>query len=98
VEDDSNISTAHLPATWTRTDEWYNYRTNPRADVRVLASLDESSYTGGSMGDHPITWWHEYDGGRSWYTGLGHTEASYAEPEFTAMLLGGIRIAAGVAA
>ena len=76
VEDRGNASTAHLPPTWSRTDEWYNYRTNPRANVKVLASLDESSYTGGTMGgDHPITWCQNYGGGRSWYTGLGHTEA-----------------------
>ena len=96
VEDRSNASTAHLPPTWTRTDEWYNYRTNVRATAKVLASLDESSYTGGNMsGDHPITWCKNYDGGRAWYTGLGHTQESYADPDFTAMLLGGIKVAAG---
>ncbi|RAO51790.1 hypothetical protein LUPAC06_06475 [Micromonospora saelicesensis] len=99
VEDRANASTAHLPSTWTRTDEWYNYRTNPRSTVKVLANLDESSYTGGSMGgDHPITWCHSYGGGRSWYTGLGHTEQSYADPNFTRMLLGGIQVAAGAVA
>ena len=47
-------ATAHLPQTWTRTDEWYNYRTNPRSSAHVLATLDESSYSGGTMGaDHP---------------------------------------------
>ncbi|MFI7273272.1 ThuA domain-containing protein [Streptomyces sp. NPDC049879] len=96
VEDRANASTQHLPERWTRTDEWYDYRTNPRADVKVLASLDESTYDGGAMGeDHPITWCHDYAGGRAWYTGLGHTEESYADPAFTAMLLGGIRIASG---
>ncbi|MFC4585149.1 ThuA domain-containing protein [Sphaerisporangium corydalis] len=95
VEDRSNVSTSHLPQAWTRTDEWYNYRTNPRANVKVLARLDEASYTGGTMGDHPITWCQNYGGGRSWYTGLGHTEESYADPTFTTMLLGGIQIAAG---
>ncbi|GII55263.1 hypothetical protein Pth03_36520 [Planotetraspora thailandica] len=94
VEDRANASTAHLPQTWTRTDEWYNYRTNPRTGVKVLAGLDESSYSGGAMGgDHPITWCHDYMGGRAWYTGLGHTEESYADPNFTRMLLGGIQIA-----
>ncbi|MEU8268493.1 ThuA domain-containing protein [Sphaerisporangium sp. NPDC049002] len=95
VEDRSNVSTSHLAPTWTRTDEWYNYRTNPRANVKVLASLDETSYTGGTMGDHPITWCQNYGGGRSWYTGLGHTEESYADPAFTTMVLGGIQVAAG---
>jgi hypothetical protein len=64
--------------------------------VRVLLSLDESSYSGGTMsGDHPIAWCQNYRGGRAWYTGLGHTEESYADPNFTTMLLGGIKIAAG---
>ncbi|GIH09035.1 hypothetical protein Rhe02_71020 [Rhizocola hellebori] len=96
VEDRSNISTSHLPATWSRSDEWYNYRTNVRANAKVLANLNEASYTGGSMGgDHPITWCQNYGGGRSWYTGLGHTEATYTEVNFTRMLLGGIQFAAG---
>jgi type 1 glutamine amidotransferase len=95
VESPTNVSTAHLPTNWVRTDEWYNYQTNPRSAVRVLANLDEGSYSGGTMGDHPITWCQNYGGGRAWYTGLGHTEASYTEPNFTKMLLGGIQIAAG---
>lgn len=96
VEDRSTDGTAHLPQAWVRTDEWYDFRTNPRARVRVLMSVDESSYAGGSMaGDHPITWCQTYDGGRAWYTGLGHTARSYREPDFTRMLLGGIRMAAG---
>jgi type 1 glutamine amidotransferase len=95
VEDRTNASTAHLPQTWTRSDEWYNYRTNPRSRVRVLASLDEASYSGGSMGDHPITWCQNYGGGRAWYTGLGHTQQSYSEANFTRMLLGGLQIAGG---
>ncbi|WP_250212725.1 ThuA domain-containing protein [Acrocarpospora catenulata] len=94
VEDRANPSTSHLPPTWTRTDEWYNYRTNPRNAVKVLASLTESSYSGGTMGDHPITWCQDYQGGRAWYTGLGHTEESYADANFRTMLLGGIRVAA----
>ncbi|WP_407951891.1 family 16 glycoside hydrolase [Plantactinospora veratri] len=66
--------------------------------MKVLASLDESSYSGGSMGgDHPITWCQNYGGGRSWYTGLGNTDESYSDPLFTRMLLGGLRIAAGAA-
>lgn len=96
VEDNTHQSTKHLGTTWTRTDEWYDYRSNPRALVNVLLSLDETSYTGGTMGaDHPSAWYHDYDGGRSWYTGGGHTEASYIEPDFREHLLGGLRYAAG---
>ncbi|RCG24011.1 sugar-binding protein [Sphaerisporangium album] len=99
VDDQTHPSTTGLPAAWVRTDELYNYRTNPRGVARVLARLDESTYTGGSMGaDHPITWCHPFQGGRAWYTGLGHTQQSYAEPLFRGHVLGGIRWAAGVAA
>ncbi|CDR14772.1 hypothetical protein GCM10022420_082690 [Streptomyces iranensis] len=100
VEDHAHPATAHLGDTWVRTDEWYNYRTNPRgtATVHVLASLDESSYSGGTMnGDHPISWYQAYKGGRAFYTGLGHTKESYAEPAFRQHLLGGITYAMGVA-
>jgi uncharacterized protein len=97
VDDQTHPSTAHLPAAWTRTDEWYNYRTNVRGVAKVLARLDESTYSGGSMGsDHPIIWCQNYRGGRSWYTGLGHTQASYTEANFRNQLLGGIRWAAGM--
>ena len=96
VEDRAHPATAHLPEVWRRTDEPYDYRTNPRASVRVLATLDESSYTGGQMGaDHPITWCRTIGAGRSFYTGLGHTRESYAEDAFRQLLLGGIRYAAG---
>jgi type 1 glutamine amidotransferase len=99
VEDRTSAATSHLPATWTRTDEWYNYRANPRPNVHVLMRLNESSYTGGTMGaDHPITWCQNYRGGRAFYTGLGHTQESYADSNFTRMLLGGIQIAAGAVA
>jgi type 1 glutamine amidotransferase len=96
VEDRGHPATAHLDGVWERTDEWYDYRTNPRPTVRVLLSLVASSYTGGRMGaDHPIAWCHVYQGGRSFYTGGGHTSASYADPDFRAHLLGGLRYAAG---
>jgi len=95
VASQSNPATHHLASRWTRTDEWYNYRAQPREGVSVLLRLDESSYEGGSMGEsHPIAWCHEFDGGRAFYTGLGHTEASYAEPEFIEHILGGIQWAA----
>ncbi len=96
VADQVHPSTAHLPDRWVRTDEWYNYQANPRGNVHVLATLSESTYTGGADGfDHPIAWYHDYDGGRAWYTGLGHTDASYSEPLFLQHLLGGILYAAG---
>ncbi|MEU0089323.1 ThuA domain-containing protein [Kribbella sp. NPDC006257] len=96
VEDHNHPSTAHLGATWVRTDELYNYSTNPRPNVHVLINLDESTYTGGNMGDHPIAWYHAQGSGRSFYTGFGHTIESYSDAAFRKHLLGGIQYAAGV--
>jgi type 1 glutamine amidotransferase len=99
VEDGTHPSTMGLPPTWSRTDEWYDFRTNPRdvPGVHVLVSLDASSYSGGMMGaDHPWSWYHAYDGGRAWYTAGGHTIESYSEDLFLRHLLGGIQYAAGL--
>ncbi|RGA05595.1 glycosyl hydrolase [Microbispora triticiradicis] len=85
-----------LAAAWSRTDEWYNYRTNPRSTTHVLQTLDETSYSGGNMGDHPITWCHPQASGRSFYTGMGHSIQSYSEQGLRNLLLGGIRYAAGM--
>ncbi len=96
VEDRAHPATAHLPQVWNRTDEWYDYRTNARDTAHVLATLDESSYSGGTMGaDHPHAWCKTFDAGRSFYTGGGHTRESYADPVFRQHLLGGIRYTAG---
>ncbi|MER5457673.1 lectin [Micromonospora sp. NPDC002389] len=96
VEDRGHAATAHLPQNWVRTDEWYDFQTNARSGARVLANLNESTYSGGVMGaDHPIAWCKTVNSGRSFYTGGGHTQATYAEPAFRAHLLGGIRYAAG---
>jgi len=99
VEDRSHPATRHLPERWTRVDEHYNFDHNPRPDVHVLISLDESSYEVGedAMGDHPAAWIHEVDGGRAFYTALGHTKESYADEVFLRHLEGAITWAAGKA-
>lgn len=95
VEDRAHRSTRMLPADWKRRDEWYVYDRNPRGAVRVLASLDDATVEGADMGgDHPIAWYHEFEGGRAWYTGGGHTKESYSEPLFRQHLEGGILWAA----
>ncbi len=72
-----------LPNQWNKTDEWYNYKTPFPEHLEVVLSVDESSYSGGTMeGYHPIAWRHEYQGGKSFYTGLGHTDKSYSDPLF----------------
>jgi type 1 glutamine amidotransferase len=85
--------------TLTVTDEIYNYRSNPRVQVEVTATVKEEDYAGGSMGaDHPIAWCHAFDGGRSWYTGLGHEIAVYGKAEFQQQLIRGLRYASGLSA
>jgi type 1 glutamine amidotransferase len=98
VEERDHPSTRSLPDPWTRFDEWYDFQRNPRNQgVTVLLTLDETTYSGGQMGnDHPIAWYHDFEGGRAWYTAGGHTEAAFSEPAFLEHLLGGIRYAAGL--
>jgi type 1 glutamine amidotransferase len=96
VADGAHPATAHLGATWERTDEWYNFRSNPRPRTHVLLTVDESSYEGGTLGaDHPIAWCHRNCGGPAFITTLGHPVAGFAEPAFRDHLLGGIRYATG---
>ena len=93
--DKTFAATSHLPETWERTDEWYNYK-QWNSDNVVVLRLDEASYEGGTMnGDHPIAWYKAFEGGRTFYTGLGHTIESYSDPLFTQHLAQGILYAIG---
>lgn len=101
-EDPSHPSTDHLGRSFQLEDEWYFFDRNPRGDVHVLLTLDESSndalanYDQASGdGDHPITWCHPYEGGRSWYTALGHRDEVWRDVRFQETLLGGTLWAAG---
>lgn len=102
-EDPRHPSTRHLRGSFQLRDEWYFFDRNPRGDVRVLLTLDESSnafltayaLTRGGTGDHPISWCRPYGGGRSWYTGMGHRSAVWRDVRFQKMLLGGVLWAAG---
>ncbi len=95
VVDRDFIATKHLPAVWKRFDELYNFKWMA-SDLHVLITIDEKSYTGGTMGEnHPMSWYHTYDGGRAFYTELGHTDESYADPLYLGHLLGGIKYAMG---
>lgn len=90
VIDRKHAATKHLDPIWWHKDEWYNFK-DVKEGLHVLMNLDEKSYSGGKMGDHhPISWSQDYDGGKVFYTGLGHTEESYDEPEFQKHLIGGI--------
>ncbi len=97
VKDRKHPATSHLPEVWARTDEWYDYKAAPVPSVRILALLDTTTYQGHKMGEnHPISWCHEFQGGRAFYTGGGHTKESFAEPAFRQHLLGAIQWAARI--
>jgi type 1 glutamine amidotransferase len=97
VEDRDHPATEFLGEKWNRTDEWYAFRSNPRERAEgekplVLLTVDEATYRGGTMGaDHPLAWCREYEGGRSFYTALGHAAETYQDPEFLAHLVGALR-------
>lgn len=97
VQDTTNIATNFLPRRWKRLDEWYNFKwISP--NLHVLLTIDENSYKGGkNAGFHPMAWYHNYDGGRAFYTELGHTDESYSDPLYLRHLLGGIEYAMGKA-
>ena len=95
IADANHAATKMLPTNWERRDEWYNFK-NIQPQIQVLAFLDETTYAGGIHGtNHPIAWYHYFDGGRAFYTAGGHTSESYSEPLFLEHLLGGIQFVAG---
>ena len=93
VADADHPSTATLPDPWVREDEWYDFG-ELEPGLHVLLEVDETSYKRTDENPvaslRPIAWFHEFDGGRSWYTGLGHTSESFAEPAFLEHLRGGL--------
>ncbi|WP_078857130.1 ThuA domain-containing protein [Streptomyces sp. NBRC 109706] len=93
VGDRTHPATAGLPLEWERSDVWLNWEENPSGEVHTVARVRESSYApgGGALGwDHPISWCRDYDGGRSFYTGMGGTAESFGEDEFRAHLRGAL--------
>lgn len=99
VKDTDHPLTQGVPSTFTRSDEWYDWTVNPAPNVRTLVESDESSYGMGRQGSsHPVTWCQEIDGGRSWYTGMGHEGTAYSEPVMRTQLRNGIAYSAGLLA
>ncbi|HEY4734390.1 MAG TPA: ThuA domain-containing protein [Gemmatimonadaceae bacterium] len=95
VLDKSHVSTAGFPDTFVHEDEFYNFKSIDPT-IHTLIEIDEKSYEGGTNGDHhPMSWYHDFDGGRAWYTNLGHTEATYSDPLFLRHLAGGLKYAIG---
>ncbi len=69
-------------------DEWYTFDKNPRPNVKVLATVDESSYQPASdikMGDHPVVWVNESKAARNVYFLMGHSKKLFQTPQFLVM-------------
>jgi len=98
IIDSNNISTKHLPAIWNWEDECY-FMDNLNPDMHVLLAVDlrsivddkKTEYPGTVFGKYfPLAWCHEFDGGRQWYTALGHKIEHYQDKNFIQHLKGGI--------
>jgi cytochrome c len=88
--------TADVPGEFEVNEEWYDFQSLPSPSVTVLATVDELSYTGGTMGEvHPVVWAHEYDGGRATYLAFGHDAAAFSEPTIRRLLGQAVEWAAG---
>jgi uncharacterized protein len=107
IEDRTHPATSFLPdSIWIIEDEWYSFDRNPRSDVNVLISIDESSYDMGNndlaegaglrMGDHPMVWYRYAGKGRVFQTALGHPAELYSDPLFLKHIHGAIVWTAGM--
>jgi uncharacterized protein len=103
VKDPNDPSTAHLPATFAWTDEFYFLDHMPSGrhillagDLTTLEDPAKEKYPGKTFGDEfPLAWRHEFEGARAWYTALGHKPEHYSDPKLTRHILGGILWAMG---
>ncbi len=95
IADANHPSTKELPKRWQRYDEWYFFRDmNP--NIHVVATLDTTTFKSDRHTAHyPYAWYHEFEGGRSWYTAGGHNASDFADPVFLKHILGGIQYAIG---
>jgi cytochrome c len=81
VLDKTHPSTTHMPEKFSRTDEFYDFKNLKKEQLKFLLSVDEKTYKMGQMGDfHPMAWYHDYDGGKAFYSNFGHTNETFSEP------------------
>lgn len=103
VIDKNNPSTAKLPEIWTKEDEcYYMNEFNPNihvllvADMRTVKDSEKGVYPGRTFGDYlPLAWCHEFEGGRVFYTALGHDKKDYVDPVYLEHITGGLLWALG---
>ncbi len=95
VTDKNSFATKNMPDSFERKDEFYSFK-QIDPTIHVVVKIDEKSYQGGKNGDdHPMSWYHDYDGGRSFYTNMGHTDETFSEPLFLNHIWAGLLYAAG---
>lgn len=91
---------SYLPDSSLMTDEWYEFGPELSPNLQYLLTIDESTYDpvakwenveGDGMGEfHPVAWYQNYDGGRAFYTALGHMPESYSNRAFLEHIYGGV--------
>ena len=100
VADPDHPSAWHIPSRWIWTDEWYEFTPPMSDELQVILTVDESTYDetftsggvayAGMQPEHPIAWCQEWDGGRMFYTALGHLEGAWSDQIFLQHVYGGI--------
>ena len=100
VESDFPSAMASFGDSLTLFEEWYEYTEPYAEDLEYLMRVDTNTYStrgykgAGRMGEfHPLAWYHEHGGGRAFYTGIGHMDATYDLPAFRDHLRAGLRYA-----
>lgn len=100
VIDSGHPSTSFLPERWNITDDecYYLKELNPgiktvlAADLTTVTDEEMDEFPGTNFGDSfPVSWYQEFDGGRQWYTSLGHRSEQYSDPLFLRHILGGLQ-------
>lgn len=95
VVEKNHWATMGMPDEFERTDEFYSFK-QIDPSIKVLIKIDEKSYRGGKNGDdHPMSWYHDFDGGRAFYTAMGHTDETFSEPLFLNHIAAGLQYAVG---
>jgi cytochrome c len=95
VVDKNSFATKNMPDSFSHKDEFYSFK-QIDPSIHVLIKIDEKSYQGGKNGDnHPMSWYHDFDGGRSFYTNMGHTDETFSDPLFLGHVWAGLLYVAG---
>jgi type 1 glutamine amidotransferase len=100
VDDPNHPAMKGLPSSFTiDKEEWYTWDRSNRSNVRVLASVDESTYDPKSMiimgGDHPVVWTNEHVKARNIYIFMGHHPELFQDKNFTQLFRNAIFWGAG---